>query len=162
MTDWIDDFMAQADKVIRQSGRLVLSILGEPGNPSEYPFSYSVGHAEKDHPELMLTSLGGDTATYLINTVADELEKRGWEWSEDDLIELEQVKIRLMLAENFDAKTPIATRRAEAKGAKSLRFLQILWPDPAGKFPDESEYDKENFPQPIWQHDQEKAKGGIN
>ena len=158
----IRTLLAQIEEHIATHGRAVISVMGEPGGTHGYPYAYSIGHADKGRPELMLTSLGGETATYLVNAVAKALEEREWKTDPDERIALERVSIRMLPADGFEAEAGGARSRAEEKGIEDLRFLQILWPDAGGRFPDEEDYDHETFPQPIWQHEQEKARSGIN
>ena len=159
--DWTDDFLKKIEHHIEHDGRAVISIMGTPGHPEEYPFAYSVGHAEKGNPELMLTSLGGDTATYLVNAAAGMLKKIGWSAPDGGTVWLERVQIRFISAPGFEQEARVARRRAEDKDTE-IRFIQVLWPDEKGRFPDEEDYDHVNFPQPIWKHEQEKATTGIN
>ena len=154
--------LGQIEEHISSHGRAVISVMGDPGNARGYPYAYSIGHADKGNPELMLTSLGGETATYLVNAAAKALEERGWTADPDERIALERVSIRILPADGFETEAGEARSRAEEKGIEDLRFLQILWPDTEGRFPDEQDYDHDTFPQPIWQHEQEKARSGIN
>lgn len=154
--------LVQIEEHVRTQGRAVISVMGDPGNARGYPYAYSIGHADKGNPELMLTSLGGETATYLVNAVAKALEERGWKTDPDERIALERVSIRILPAEGFEVEAGGARSRAEEKEIEDLRFLQILWPDAEGRFPDEEDYDHETFPQPIWQYEQEKVISGIN
>ena len=162
MEDSRDALIKMVDENIKKHGRMVLSIMGTPGSNREYPYAYSIGHAEKGNPELMLTSLGGDTATYLVNAAANELAKRNWKVEAEDRIQLENVAIRFIAAPGFEDEARGAQHRARTKNAQNLSFLQILWPDTSGLFPDEEGYDHLTFPQPIWQHEQEKVRNGIN
>ena len=153
--------LAEIEEHISTQGRAVISVMGDPGNARGYPYAYSIGHADKGNPELMLTSLGGKTATYLINAAAKALEARAWKSQPEERIPLDKVSIRLLPADGFEIEAGGARSRAEEKDIEDLRFLQVLWPDKEGRFPDDQDYDHETFPQPIWQHEQEKARSGI-
>lgn len=149
MNTIVDAFMKQVADHIESSGRAVVSIGGKPGAAQGYPFAYSVGHAERNLPELVMTTIIRDRATIIVNEVAAALDAQGWADAAGRGILLRNLAVRIVDTGCFGRQARVANYRASQKGVGAITFLQILWPDTAGLFPDHPGYDHLRNPQPL-------------
>lgn len=149
MNPIVDAFMKKVAGHIESSGRAVVSVEGELGAAEGYPIAYSVGHAERHLPELVLTTITGDLATNLINEVAAALDAQGWADADGRAIRLRSVMVRIVGTGSFGRQAKVANHRAGLMDITAISFLQILWPDKEDRFPGDPEYDHMRYPQPL-------------
>ena len=139
--------MKIVDGHIAEYGRGVIATEGYCGS-----FSYTIGHAEKDLPELILTNLDPATAKYVLNLVGDMLFS-GKEANKPipEEMQLDRVKVRLCEAPYAETTHAFqATYREDNHGRPAPKILQVVWPDAAGLFPGEDGYNSAEFPQPLF------------
>ncbi|AXK43906.1 DUF4262 domain-containing protein [Erythrobacter aureus] len=154
----MEEFIEQLDEKVAAHGHAVLFIAGD--SPSE-TFSYTVGLAELGWPELVLYSLGPDTARMMLNLVIDRIKTLDLQPEAGMTVEKAlnvPVQLGLIAEDKLASHLVLATKRAQAKGhgditntsdGPSVTGLQLIWPDPAGRLPTDAEYDHQNFPQPL-------------
>ena len=135
-----------------------VSVMGVGGE-----YSYSIGLLSHQLPELLVYGMGTNMELWLINTLTNRFKKDGLQLgvlldviagSNGEPLPLylyevpidEKVKKYIMQSHNFYITYP------EYKKA-SLRLVQVLWPDTAGRLPFEKGYDHESLPQRIFAHE---------
>ena len=157
MTDMYKTFASKLEETIRRTGRTIIGTWGgEEG--SETAFAYTIGHADRDLPELIVTGMNGDSAQYLLNNVGDMLFAQADRQVGDTAdrgampreYDLGHIKVRIVDAPSAPGTHALqALYRAERKGVALKGCKQIVWPDREGNFPGDASYDAARFPQPI-------------
>ncbi len=146
------------DQMVEQQGFAIMTAAHDP----EYgTFSYTIGLAKRWWPELVLTSLGPQSARMILKetvrrlTAIDTIPTAG-------MVVEKAVNTPLRLGPIADKYLSghliLANDRAMRKGygslentanGPSLPALQVIWPDTAGLYPDNPLYDHERLPQPL-------------
>lgn len=143
----VQKFMADMEANIASTGRSLIGTEGYCGL-----FAYTIGHADKDLPDLIVTGMNRSSASYLLNTVGDMLyaaKDKGTPLSNE--IDLGHIKLQIKPAAHANQTHAFQTRyREEAKGKELQEMLQIVWPDQKGNFPGDTEYDVTKLPQPLF------------
>jgi hypothetical protein len=125
---------------IASKGLSVQPVFAEPerGNPS---FVYTVGLTSQHLNEVLVFGLPIETAAVILN----ELGRRrieGEVFPPDQLFSLEATPVKLVLksisAESAEEWLPMATDLAGGP----IKAQQLVWPDPAGKFPWDAGFDQ--------------------
>lgn len=116
-------------------------------------FLHTIGLARDGQPELIIT--GTLDHTLAMDVISDVVAYGRHQDSglADGLHPGDAVRIPVMLR---DVSTPfVLTQRvaqASSRFGASLRVLQIVWADAAGRFPDDAAYDQAGSPQQmLWQ-----------
>lgn len=142
-----DQILETMEANIARTGRSMIGTAGYCG-----PFAYTIGHADKGLPDLIVTGMNAGSANYLLNTVGDMLfaaQEAGK--ALPDLIDLGHANIKVQAAPNAAETHAFQGRyREEHKGRKLMPLLQIVWPDDVGNFPGEPDYREDKFPQPLF------------
>lgn len=135
--DKIEWLRKHEENMILDRGFMVRSIFPNQGDEGT-TFAYSVGRSLFDKPEFFITGLGSSTMQYIINRVADLESERGPFNDGDDIDEvLEGLPVRIRTVNSLEA----ADMGGVTSRFPSAQALQILWPDPAGKFPGDMDFD---------------------
>lgn len=134
-------------EIILKEGHQVRYIFpGRDSDPSDRPFAYSVGRTLFDRPELFVVGgLDYPIAAHIINEAAER-----------DYAEPLMHGQYLEGVVNFPLKViECDPEAADMSGAlriaagKPFEAFQLLWPDPAGVYPDEPGYTT-GLPQPMY------------
>lgn len=154
----MQDFVDKMDNIATEHGHAVLTV---PGASPQTSFTYTIGLAERGWPEIVLYSLAPETARMMLNLVIERIKTLDVVPEAGMTIEKAlnvPVQLGLIAEDKLAAHFVLATQRAKAKGygeitdtsdGPSVAGLQLIWPDPAGRLPTDSDYDHQNFPQPL-------------
>ncbi|HEX2172884.1 MAG TPA: DUF4262 domain-containing protein, partial [Dehalococcoidia bacterium] len=104
-----------------------------PDDPG-YPFTYTIGLTDKGHPELIVFGLPGDAAHKVLIAALWKLEHGEVKEGEltDEILRRYPVVFRELPA---DKAAEDHTFQAAVYYGRPVRFMQIIWPDRAGRFP---------------------------
>ena len=127
MDDVQDEIAARIEQVIKVQGWHIFGIVGE-----KIPYMYTVGLAEKGKPELFLAGTLGEAQAAVINELAKMVV--AGKASEYETVEVGGQKFLLIPTSDVVPRdfTIQAGRRVEDR---PYSVLQVLFPDPEGKFP---------------------------
>ena len=150
-TDFKHEYEAKIDKIIEERGQAVQAVFG---GEDEIPFAYSVGRAEQDKAELISFTLHPSQLQYLIKEVSAAIDSGSAKGVAGELIQIEKFTVRLANAYGAQVTHMKQCPNRLARVGKEPMFeaLQIIWPDEAGKFPDEEGY-QEKLRQPIYENE---------
>jgi hypothetical protein len=129
-------------RLIHQHGWTVISMERGKTFPE---YSYTVGLVDKGLPELIMIGLDSETSRISLNRLANRMLV-GEALSEGlrlkDIIPLFPVEVRelsaLVAAKNLRFANLFVKKRA-------WRAFQVFWPDPAGNFPWDEDFDRQWF-----------------
>lgn len=111
----------------------------------DYPFWYSVGRTVQDKPEFLVTGpLPYQMGCYIINEAARKFDEEPFAPGDEVVGILDAFPIKVIAADPVAADMYGVTQNF---GDDVMPALQLLWPDTAGKFPGDANYD-ERFKQP--------------
>lgn len=117
------------------------AVLSQPREGASPPFSYTVGLAAKDLPELIMVGLEPDIARSALNRAASRLAAG------------EALRYGQPLLEIIAGMSVVPRAVPPDVAERMMRFthllamkkpwsaIQIVWSDPAGRFPGEAQYD---------------------
>lgn len=125
---------------IRRTGFHITWVGGTPQYP---PFAYTAGlETTFCHPELIIFGIGCETSGQLL-TSAVELIRRGVQFQTGDvypgIAENYKMAFRPVPEGISRNELPVSYR---AQPGISPRFLQMVWPDPRGRYPWDKDFDK--------------------
>lgn len=137
---------------IERVGWAAIGVMPTKDDPID-PFTYTIGLWRGfDHPELIITGMRHETAHALLTDFVERIEKgESFEASRDYP---ETIRGRnTMYTASFRQLSQghrSENMRAAAwwNGQEDFPALQLVWPDPTGKFPWDEGYDKQ-FIQPV-------------
>lgn len=110
-------------------------------------FTYSIGfHATYQHPEVVILNMPYKVAHGLLAIIAERLA-RGARFTEPG-IEYSEI-VGNGYSVRFDPTVRDECYLAHWHSDDECSVMQMLWPDKAGKYPDEDNYD-ERMVQPLW------------
>jgi len=131
----------QIDRLVGSVGHAVIVTPESDGQAS-----YTVGLAEAGWPELAMSGIPS-RAIQIVNAVVETL-RAGERRPSAGMTIAKAMSVELKLRAVESGRIGGAARmRAQSKGGADPEFLQILWPDADGYYPDEPEYDDVNLPQ---------------
>lgn len=135
----LQDFLKKQDDVIKKYGVSIITTATDLGNGESTYLSYTVGLSDIDLPEIFVFGIPPDDAKFIINS-AYRLAKSY------------QLKLDVPVAEicnlpvMFKDVSPSAAseyvRMANNRANQLLPAVQLVWPDSAGNFPWEPNYDE--------------------
>lgn len=138
LTRMLQNTVDQIRELIAAHGWAVLSQEREGVNP---PFSYTVGLAAKDLPELILVGLEPAIARSALNRTASRLAAGEKLRNGQPLLEI----IAGMSVIPRSVPPDVAERMMRFTHLLAMNkpwsAIQIVWPDPAGRFPGDPQYD---------------------
>ncbi len=118
------------------------------------PFAYTVGRQWRGLPELLIVGpMPPDTLKLLLNN-ADSV---GVNQPGDYQDVIASHAVRAVPCDPVAGHMTSALALANTDNGQ--RFLQLLWPDPKGRYPGEPGYDPERFPQPVYAPEDEGEAG---
>lgn len=129
----LEDYWSRFLRIIESEGWAVQSVFGADDS---LPFSYTVGLSAQGFPELILVGIGAQTATHLLNTAAARLRDGSFSGRADE--PLERVANATLIPKDVKddpAWTARMATRYAAQLGHSVRLVQLVYPDRAGKFP---------------------------
>lgn len=144
-----------ADKIIIDIKTMGCSNIGVAGEGYP-PWVYSIGFCVRRHPEFVISALPPAVSNYLINDLcakvaAGEVFKAGDKV--EKLIAEYPVVLKQVDPANYDEFFGIGrdfTRMIIEAGGEDTGVLQIVWPDPSGKFQWEEGFDEKHRQQQFW------------
>jgi hypothetical protein len=147
MNDY-DAVLSQQHEHIDRVGWSVMAVVPTDDDPDP-PFAYTVGLTEHDFPELIIAGLPPDTAHALLNDLARRVYDRAVRFAHGQRLGDLLIGYIAVIVDG-PATGPLYPGAAYAQyGTDRVRLQQVVWPDPAGRFPWEPGYDRDQFPQPL-------------
>lgn len=137
-----NELSKKIDAIIKRAGFAFLSI-GQDGNTP--PFSYTVGITETyQGPELIIFGVSQNVADAVFNGLVARI-KNGERFNDGDVVvELLNMPVAIKAVSNEIALPFTLNVASRYKGSEhSPNFQQIVYPDHAGIFPWESDYNEE-------------------
>jgi hypothetical protein len=140
-----DEMLGRLAEMVSRSGWALQGVFGDT---VESVFTYTVGLTEAGLPELWLGSLDPRQAGAVLNGLAVMHLAAA---ADGGLPVGEPVDCEFSV--RFRLRGPVQARAGETfaafqmYGEEAVSLLQVLWPDAAGKYPDEWGYDHAAFPQ---------------
>lgn len=142
MRDGLEEFGRKLEETIGKFGHSVIATSARIGG-RELSVSYTVGLGRKGLPEVIVFSLPAETARDLLNEAAERLAEG---------------KLELGKAKDLALGLDLAFREASLEAGMGVagvwrlererigRAWQMVWPDPAGKFPWEAGFQEKFRP----------------
>jgi hypothetical protein len=133
----MEDYLHRVAAIVREHGWAVQGVHGGAESP---PFAYTVGLTNFDrHPELVIFGVPQDTAAAILNELSGRV-RAGERFTAgqrlEGLVETDSPMVLLAVA---DPASHLAVARRLL--GEELTALQVVWPDPAGRFPWEPAHD---------------------
>jgi hypothetical protein len=142
--EWQVAYLREVERVIGEHGWAVQGVFATPTTPSH---SYTIGLARRfGHPELAFEGLPGDVAQTLLNDVALRVERgkvveHGAVFTDLATMAVRAVRVEQGLEFGIESgRFPIAWQ-VEAKELAAHGVIQLVYPDPEGRFPWDDGYD---------------------
>ncbi|MEV0896201.1 DUF4262 domain-containing protein [Actinoplanes sp. NPDC049802] len=146
---YLDDFFEEQSEIIERFGWAVVHVLPGDDDPAEtVPFAYTVGLTGYGYPELAIAGVSPEVGHQLLNEVAGRVRDEGLQLRHGHRIRglITGQEVRIVAG---DIRAELFPGAALMRyGDDRVRLLQIAWPDPGDRFPWQSGYDAERFPQP--------------
>lgn len=126
---------AEFDRTIEKYGHFIIGVFGDR------LMAYSVGRWEKNSPEFIILGMNSEKAAITINLVLSHVATKGPVHVGDVLDDIANVPVKIgavdthHISENF--RTAIERAVRANVPLESVYALQIIWPDTAGRFPDD-------------------------
>jgi Domain of unknown function (DUF4262) len=133
----MEDYLARVAAIMRARGWAVQTVHGGASAP---PFAYTVGLTNFDrHPELVIVGVDHETAAAIL----DELSRRvqaGERLTAGQRLEgLDETEYPMVLLAVTDPASHLVVARRLL--GEELTALQVVWPDPDGRFPWDAAHD---------------------
>jgi hypothetical protein len=145
----IDDFLRRQEEIIDTVGWAVMHVLPTADDPdTTTPFAYTVG-LTAHHPELLIAGLPPEVAHGLLNDLAGRVYDKAERFTHGQRVSDLIAGYDAVLVEGapIDALQPgVAIARY---GRDQVRLMQVVWPDPQGRFPWDTGYDFDPHAQPL-------------
>jgi hypothetical protein len=135
MQDW---YYEAIKKNIAEHGRHCQAVMGDEDNQ---PFVYTIGNHDKGLPELLLIGSCDGSIGHILNNLSEQMIERGAAFSDGE---------RVGFMPRFDGQVLMKAIRADPKvkdlytvqagqhyGHEDYGVMQVVAPDPTGKFPGE-------------------------
>lgn len=141
------DINQVVDKLLADVERVGYSVVSVGGDKPSPPFAYSVG-LEKTykHPEIIITGLRAEIAYSLINDIASKIKEDSSVFkvgvSYEKIVKGLPVRFILASEENKIEYARMLGVCYEPESLENVQLLQMLWPDPDGFFPFESQFEE--------------------
>jgi hypothetical protein len=134
--------LEQAKQAISAHGHAVIGITSEPkAKPPTPGFAYTVGlHETYGHPELIVFGLPYEVAHGVLNDLAARIKNDNLTLQDGDGDD-GAVKGHRVIFRKVRAAFVRKYLRVAHVLSEDTRALQVVWPDPFGKFPWEEDFD---------------------
>lgn len=130
--------MKKIEDAIRENGVCIIFTRGDVAG-TMLNMAYTIGLADIGHPEVFVFALSAESAHGILNDVAKRA-REGALLVNERLLELASMPITLKPVEPAVAADYIV--QANVRAGRDLPALQLVWPDPEGRFPWEKDFDK--------------------
>lgn len=133
----IDQFVQTS---IKKHGWCCMGVFAEEGSPA---FSYSIGFNLLNHPEIIVCGLPNETAHELMSEVYRRIKKGTMTIKDGDTFDdLANMPLHFIkISESAKQKMMLLTNKYYNHW--DFDALQMIWPDPAGRFPWNERFDQE-------------------
>ncbi len=135
----IGDLLIKVQDDIKRVGWSAVGVFAAEGDEPSWPFCYTIGFREHDHPEMIVVGLDTDLSHPILHGLYERVAAgERFETGQRDAKVLEgyDVEFREMPVDG----RPLNMARAYY-GVDELPALQVLWPDQNGFFPGQEECD---------------------
>jgi hypothetical protein len=129
----MDEIREKMAADIASTGRSVLCIF--PTEEGGEAFSYSVGNCLKGLPELLVLGMRPMPAVALINELSQEMIDRGRKFDDGEVFSLGGPCPICIVDAAESVKADYTIQAGHLVGGRDYGVMQIVLPDPAGKFP---------------------------
>jgi Domain of unknown function (DUF4262) len=147
MPESLGDLLAKCQRTIERHGHGVIGVFPTADSPPEeqFSFGYSYGLAGQGKPELLVTALDSRLATMVINCAVVAGVTAPGEYDEV----LEGHKVRAVPVNGEGLGLMNMARHFAPEGG--FTALQLVWPDPEGRFPGDDGYDEGRWSQTVYE-----------
>jgi hypothetical protein len=162
LDDIFKEIIERQDQIVEEHGHACTSVFPTDEAHLEFPFVYTVGLSDVDWPELMCVAPRGvdpeDTAELsmsILNAFVRALRSTETKPTAGIMLKTTALRVPIALIDVDEARVPEFFKGARHRAMRSGRSpdavtgLQVVWPDRAGKFPWDVDYDAAGFPQPL-------------
>jgi hypothetical protein len=132
--DLMRQLLARQRDIIDRCGWAVVAVSPRAGDP-ELRFAYTVGLTEHRCPEFLIAGLPEATATGLLNNMGRRVFDRAERFSHGQAISDLIVGYVAVVVEGPAHADLVAGAASAHYGREQVRIQQIVWPDPAGRYP---------------------------
>ncbi len=122
------------EALVRSRGWAVVTVSGSPG------FSYSVGLAERELPEIIVFGVGTEQGPKIVGDYARSVIERG-PMAINSALEGVIDGFRAVLRRLTSPEAEQYLKAAWVRSAGAMTAMQMVWPDPKGNFPWEGGFD---------------------
>lgn len=132
----LDPLMENARKMIAEHGWLGVGVMPTEKDKGTFPFTYTVGFTELNHPEVIVLGLPPAQAHHILHNVYSRIMD-GEKFADGDKAD----EIITNFSVSFKALPPDGAPLNMARqyyDMEELPALQLLWPDAEGYFPDDA------------------------
>jgi hypothetical protein len=140
-----DSFTANVEGHIAATGQSVIGVFGDGISPT---FSYTIGRTDRGKPELIAVGLPPATAQAIFNSINDGMEPE----TVGEVIEgVANFPLRLGAVSDaaIDEYMVQAVARQERVAGPRPAALQVVYPDPEGRYPGDEGYSLPPELQPV-------------
>lgn len=132
------EFYEQMEKTIAEHGRLILGVPSPEGG-----FSYTIGNTEAGLPELLMLGIDPRVAQSILNAVSEAI--KAFPPGDGTLVDIGGAcPVRLRALDGIEvalAREEYAIQAGRYYQREDLPIMLVEYPDPAGRFPDETDCD---------------------
>jgi hypothetical protein len=146
----LDDFLRRQEQIIDTVGWAVMHVLPAADDPdTTTPFAYTVGLIAHDYPELLIAGLPPEVAHGLLNDLAGRVYDKADRFTHGQRISDLIADYDAVLVEGAPIDELLPGLAIARYGRDRVRLLQVVWPDPQGRFPWDAGYDFDPHAQPL-------------
>jgi hypothetical protein len=135
-----EDYLALLRKTIRAHGWAVQYV-----DDDRTPFAYTIGLHDRGLPELLVTGLEPNRATWLLNTFAKRVVAGRMSAPGNQVWLPAGTRVELVAVAHPDAHLNMAV----AIGGPEIEAVQLVWADGRGRWPWAPGFDDGRRPQPV-------------
>lgn len=125
------------NKNIRESGRQIIGVF--PSESGDHAFGYTIGNSLKGYPELLLIGWCDEAMQGILDTLSEKMIERGHAFTDGELVDVGGKYALKIIACREEAKDEYTIQAGVYYGSKAYDVMQVVIPDPQGKFPGEAE-----------------------
>lgn len=134
------NLMDKIEDDIKTHGRSVIGVLPDTADPNS-AFAYTIGNAQAGLPELL--ALGGNSALVpALNILSRIMQSRGRFADRQQVYLGEGAKFPVCVVEAADSVKDEYTVQATNYNGRDYDVMQVVVPDPQGRFPWDAECEK--------------------
>lgn len=128
-------YLERCRALIQEHGHMVQSVFPDAHVPD---FAYTIGLSQAGRSELVIIGLAADTATYVLNAVAQRLANAPIA-DHEDITRVANTPLRLRTLRNEEIWPHMGVASALLV-TPPVSIRQVIWPDPSGRFPGDPAY----------------------